>query len=243
MAVQSTGTRIEFRVLGPLEIAIDGDSVDIVGGRQRALLVYLLLHPNEPLSGERLVEELWGASPSPSAKASLRVAVSKLRQALGEEHGRSLETLPSGYRIRVGRDELDAGRFEALLSEARSESRPARIIEMLEQALALWRGPPLADVAYESFAQNEIRRLTQLRLAACEEKIEAELARGRHERLVPELEALVDEHPLRERLRGQLMVALYRSGRQADALEVYRRGRRQLQDELGLEPGDDLRRL
>jgi DNA-binding SARP family transcriptional activator len=234
---------LEFRLLGPLRVKVDGSPVRLVGARQRALLALLLLHRAELVSREQVVEELWGGNPPPTAQAGVRVAVSKLRRLLGTTHRDVLETLPGGYRLRVQPDQLDSYRFELLLDEARQEHDAARAVKLLEQALALWEGPPFADLPYESFLQSEARRLSELRLAAREERIEAELALGRHESVVSELEALVEENPLRERLRGALMLALYRSGRQAEALEVYRRGRALLMDELGLEPGEELRRL
>lgn len=234
---------LEFRLLGPLQVQVDGSPVPLVGARQRALLALLLLHPNELVSTERVIEELWAGNAPPTAQAGVRVAVAKLRRLLGATHRDALETLPGGYRLRVEPDQLDSRRFELLLDEARQEHDAARAAGLLDAALALWQGPPLADLPYESFAQAEARRLSELRVTAREERVEAELALGRHESVVTELEALVEENPLRERLRGQLMLALYRSGRQAEALEVYRRGSRLLMDELGLEPGEDLRRL
>src|SRR5580765_3130144 len=230
---------LEFRLLGPIQVLVDGSSVPLVGARQRSLLALLLLHPNELVSTEQVIEELWDGSPPPTAQAGLRVAVSKLRRLLGASHRDVLETLPGGYRLRVEPDQLDSNRFEMLLDEARQEHDAAQAAKILEQALALWQGSPLADLAYESFVQGEARRLSELRLTAREERIEAELALGRHQSVVSELEVLVEENPLRERLRGALMLALYRSGRQADALEVYRRGSRLLVEE----PGDELRRL
>jgi DNA-binding SARP family transcriptional activator/streptogramin lyase len=235
-------TKLEFRVLGPLEVLVDGRSLPLAGAQQRALLALLLLHANEPISNDLLVEELWGEDPPRTAPASLRVAVAKLRALLGEEHRDRLETISGGYRLKLEPDELDAWRFEALVTEARTRP-PGEARALLDEALALWRAPPLADQPYSGFAQNEVRRLAQLMLAAQEDRIEAELALGHHARTVPELESLVAEHPLRERLRAQLMLALYRSGRQADALEVYREGRNLLNAELGLEPGERLRRL
>src|SRR5262249_46215348 len=234
---------VEFRLLGPLQIVVDGVPLPLVGARQRALLALLLLHPNEPVSAERVIDELCGGSPPPTVHASLRVAVSKIRRLLGTSHRDVLETLPSGYRLRVESAQLDSRRFETLLAEARAEHDAGRAVKLLEQALALWHGPPFADLPYAPFAQSEARRLTELLLDAREERLEAELALGEHESVVSELEALVEENPLRERPRGALMLALYRSGRQADALEVYRQGRRVLREELGLEPGEELRRL
>ncbi len=204
----------------------DGRALAIERGRQRALLGYLLLRANEVVAQDRLVDALWGESPPATAKTKLQGYVSRLRRELGA--GR-LETQPPGYVLHVAADELDLHRFRALLDQDRHE-----------EALALWRGPPLDDLAFQDFAQSEIARLEELRLSAVEGRFERELADGRHADLVSELAAAVREHPLRERLAGQLMLALYRSGRQADSLQVYREARKTLVEELGLEPGDEL---
>jgi DNA-binding SARP family transcriptional activator len=230
---------MEFRVLGPLEVVEDGQALPLGGTKQRALLACLVLRANQLVSTDRLVEELWPHGAPRTAAKTIQVYISKLRKELGE--GR-LVTHPPGYVLRVDPSELDLARFEALLEEARRVD-PRRAVEPLREALALWRGPALADLAYEPFAQTEIARLEELRLAALEERIEADLATGRHAERVGELEALVADHPLRERLRGQLMLALYRSGRQAEALEVYQDARRTLVEELGLEPSVALQRL
>jgi DNA-binding SARP family transcriptional activator len=230
---------LAFRVLGPLEV-LDGDRALAFGGsRQRALLAMLLLHANELVSADRLIDALWGAAPPPTAAKTIQVYVSRLRKELGD--GRLVTQAP-GYALQVDRSELDLAQFEQLLGEAQ-RSEPARAADTLRRALALWRGPALADLAYESFAQPEIARLEELRWAALEQRIDADLAAGHHAELVGELGALVAEHPLRERLRGQLMLALYRSGRQAEALNAYRQARRELSDELGLEPSEELRQL
>ena len=232
---------MEFRILGPLEV-VDGDAVvPLAGVRQRALLALLLLNANQVLSSDRLVEELWGGQSPEAGRAALQVRVSQLRKALGDG-GAALITRPPGYVVRVGRDELDLHRFERLVSEA-DAAEPADAATTLREALGLWRGPPLADLAYEPFAQHAIRRLAELHIAALEKRIDADLAFGRHADLVAELEALVAEHPLRERLRSQLMLALYRCGRQADALAVYQNTRRALVEELGIEPSPPLREL
>jgi len=182
------------------------------------------LHANEVVSTDRLLDALWEAEPPGSGLAALRVRVSQLRKALGSVAER-LETAPSGYRLRVRTDELDLDHFTRLVEES-ERTEPAVAAELLREALALWRGPPLSDVMYASFAQAAIGRMDELRLAAVERRIEADLALGRHAELVGELEALVEEHLLRERLRAQLMLALYRSGRQAEALETYQAARR-----------------
>ena len=199
----------------------------------------LLLHANEVVSSDRLIDELWGESPPSSAAKSVQVYVSGLRKELGE--GRLL-TRPPGYVLQVEPSELDLAVFERLLEEAR-RAEPAAARQKLQEALALWRGPPLADLAYESFAQADVARLEELRWAALEQRIDADLATGRHAEIVGELESLIAQNPLKERLRGQLMLALYRSGRQAEALEAYRHAQRELAEELGLEPSADLRRL
>jgi YVTN family beta-propeller protein len=235
---------MEFRILGPLEVSSDAGDVPLGGAKKRALLAALLLHANEAVSVERLVDELWPASPPKTAEKTVRVYVSQLRKALDgdgrlERHGR-------GYMLKLDDDDLDATRFEALITEGRDHlaaGKPDRAAVTLTNALGLWRGPPLADFVYEPFAQSAIARLEERRLVCLEERIEADLALGRHEDVVAELEALVRDHPLRERLRGQLMLALYRSGRQSEALDVYQSTRRTLVEEVGLEPGPSLQAL
>jgi YVTN family beta-propeller protein len=222
---------MEFRILGPLEVADSGHVLSLGSGRQLALVGLLLLHRNEVVSTERLVDELWGESPPPTAGKIVRNSVSLLRKELGER----LVTRPSGYLLRVEPGELDAERLERAVEGGS--------IEQLNAALALWRGAPLSQLTYQSFAQHEIARLEELRLTAVEARIEAELELGREGNLVSELETLVREHPLRERLRGQLMLALYRSGRQSEALQAYQDARRTLTAEVGLEPGPELQRL
>jgi DNA-binding SARP family transcriptional activator len=235
---------MEFRILGPLEVRSDGTTVALPGGKPRAVLAVLLLHANEPVSAERLAVALWGEDAPAGAVRTVQVHVSRLRRALGDDE--SLATSRAGYRLRVRPGELDLDRFERLVDDGRralAESRAEQARELLRQALGLWRGPPLADLAFEPFAPAEIARLEELRLAAVEMRMDADLAAGRHAELVPELQRLVAEHPLREHLHGQLMLALYRCGRQSDALEVYTRGRRRLDEELGLEPSPELQRL
>jgi DNA-binding SARP family transcriptional activator len=232
---------MEFRILGPLEAVDDGAVLALAGTSQRALLGLLLLHANEVVSNDRLIDDLWGAEPPASGSTALQVRISQLRKTLGAQAER-VETRPPGYVLRVEADELDLERFSRLSAEA-DGAEPAVAAEKLREALALWRGTPLADLAYESFAQAAIGRLAELRLTALERRIEADLALGGHDELVGELESLVTEHPLRERLRGQLMLALYRSGRQVEALEVYRTARLTLVEELGIEPGPALQEL
>jgi predicted ATPase/DNA-binding SARP family transcriptional activator len=236
---------MDFGILGPLEVADNGREPVIAPGKQRALLAILLLQANEVVSSDRLIEALWGEQPPASAAKSLQVHVSRLRKALGGGEG-PIITAPNGYSIRVAPGELDLERFTRLAEEGRlalGAHDPERGAELLRAALSLWRGPPLADFTFESFAQLEIGRLEELRLAALEDRIDADLARGRHAELVAELEALVAAHPLRERVRRQFVLALYRAGRQADALEAYRAARSKLMDELGLEPTPELKQL
>ena len=231
---------LEFRILGPLEVVANGDGVvPIAAQKQRALLALLLLHANEVVSTDRLVDGLWGSSPPKTATTSLQNTVSQLRKLLGAD---VLETKPPGYVLRVGDDQFDLSRFERLVAAARGAD-PGRRAALLRDALDLWRGDPLPELAFEPFADAEIRRLEELRLIVVEQRIEAELELGHHAELVPELERLVQRHPLRERLRGQLMLALYRAGRQADALVAYGDARRALVDELGIEPSPALQQL
>jgi YVTN family beta-propeller protein len=236
---------MEFRLLGPLEVLTDDGAADVGTGKRAALLIYLLINANEVVSAARLIDELWGEHPPATAAKSVQVYVSQLRKALGANGG-LLMTRGSGYVLAVDERELDIKRFERGLSEAERalEAGDAKqAARVARDALALWRGPALYDVAYESFAQTEAARLEELRLVALETRIEAELVLGKHTQLVGELEAVVAEHPARERFRAQLMVALYRSGRQSDALEVYRQGARLLMDDFGLEPSPELREL
>jgi len=234
---------VEFRLLGPVTIVADAREVTIRQRRQRALLALLLLQLGETVAVDRLVEELWGAAPPRTALASLHNAVSQLRRLVGAG---MLVTRSPGYALEVDPECVDARRFERLLAEAQaafSIQDHATAAVVLRDALALWRGPALADLAYEPFAQAEIRRLDELREVAVEERLEADLACGRHEEIVSELERLTSRAPLRERPQRLLMLALYRSGRQADALAAYRTARRTLVHELGIEPGPELRQL
>ena len=234
---------LRFRILGPLEV-MERDAPLLFGGaKQRAVLAILLLHRGEAISSERLVNELWGERPPATAAKTLQGYVFHLRRALGDG---LLHTRRAGYELELAPGQLDADEFERLAAEGRaalSDGDPAAAARCLHDALALWRGPPLADFAYESFAQAEIARLQEARLAALEDRIDADLALGRQEQLVGELDALVREFPLRERLRAQLMLALYRSGRQVESLAVYRDARETLVHELGLEPGRSLQEL
>ncbi len=239
---------MEYRILGPFEVSDNGREIEIDGPKQRALLAVLLLHANEVVSLDLLIDELWGEAPPATAVKTLQAHVSRLRKALnGSTDGTGvLRTSGRGYVLMVERGELDSDRVRDMLEEARrarGDGKPEQAAELLRRALALWRGPALADFAYESFAQAEIARLDELRLTALEERIEGDLALGRDGELVGELEALVARYPLRERLRGQLMLALYRSDRQAEALHVYQQGRLALAQEVGLEPSQGLQQL
>src|SRR5215211_5002320 len=238
---------MDYRILGPLEVA-DGDRPVAVGGdRQRAVLGYLLLHRNEVVASERLVDELWGERPPPTAGKILQNYVSQLRRALSRNGGDGpLETHGRGYRLRVEPGALDLERFERCMESGRgalTAGDPERAAAEFRAGLGMWRGPPLPELADTAGARVEIDRILERRVLALEGCVEADLARGRHAELIAELEAAVAHEPLRERLRGQLMLALYRSGRQAEALEVHRDGRRFLAEQLGLEPGPALTRL
>ena len=232
---------MDFGILGPLLIR-DGDrEISLSGAKQRALLAILLLHPGEVVSSDRLIDDLWGDEPPESGVTALQVRVSQLRKALGPA-ATQLETRAPGYTLRLADGELDLQRFERLVGEA-EQAEPEAAADRLREALALWRGPALADFAYEGFARPAIGRLEELRLSALEKRIEADLALGRTTQLVGEIEALVDEHPLRERFRAQQMLALYRAGRQAEALAAYQATRQALVDELGIEPTPALQEL
>ena len=236
-----------YRVLGPLEIEDQGRPLRIGGIKRRALLAILLMHPNEVVPRDLLIQELWGAQAPDGAAHTLEVQVSRLRKLLYRDGGdQVIVTQSTGYKLTVGPEELDLLRFDRLVEEGRLAAGAGEndlAAERLREALSLWRGRPFEDVAYESFAQIEIDRLEERRLAAIEERIEAELALEKHSELVSELEALVRQHPFRERLREQLMLVLYRSGRQAEALAAYQEARRALVEELGIEPGPSLREL
>ena len=235
---------MEFRILGPVE-ALDGEGspLELPGGRPRALLALLLIHPAEAVSVDRVIEDLWSDRLPENPNNAVQVLVSRLRKAVGSD---VVLSEAGGYRLLLEPGERDSERFEELAARGRDElagGDAAAAAETLRNALALWRGPALADVRYERFAQSEVARLEELRLACSETRIDADLMLGRHAEVVPELEALVGEHPLSERLRGQLMLALYRSGRQAEALVAYREARRTLVEELGIEPSPELREL
>ena len=239
---------MDFRILGPLEVREDEGEVRLGRGKQRALLALLLLHRDEAISTDRIVDELWGEQPPATAAKIVQNYVLQLRRALedGGSADADLITQGRGYLLRVEPGRLDLDRFEALVEageRALGSGEAAQAAETLREALALWRGPPLADFAYEPFAQAAIERLEDQRLAALERRIEADLALGRHADVVGELKELVSVHPLHEGFRAQLMLALYHSGRQAQALEVYRDARRSLVEELGIDPSPALQQL
>ena len=240
---------LDFRILGPLEVRRDGRPLNLGGARQRGVLALLLLHANEVISSDRLIDELWADDPPHDALAALQAHVSRLRKLLEPEHAgepRVIVTVAPGYTIRVGSEELDLLRFEDLVAEGRRRlegGNAGGAGDVLREALDSWRGRPLGGLESEPFAQEPIRQLDELWLDAVEARIDADLESGRHAALVRELSVLTRRHPLHERLRAQLMLALYRSGRQAEALETYADLRRTLVDERGLEPGRDLREL
>jgi YVTN family beta-propeller protein len=237
---------VQFRILGHLQV-LDGDTdVPLGSPKERALLAMLLLHAGAVVSRERLIDALWGASPPPTAAKALNVHVSQLRKMLARDGQEPIATRPPGYVIDVDGEQLDAASFEKLAADARTQVAAGQLASarrLLSDALSLWRGPALEGVELESEARHEAMRLDELRLGAQMDRIDCDLALGSHEQLIPELEALVDEHPLRERLRAQLILALYRAGRQADALRCYRDTRGTLVGELGIEPSPALQRL
>ncbi|MFL5965288.1 MAG: BTAD domain-containing putative transcriptional regulator [Gaiellaceae bacterium] len=230
---------IEIRILGPIELIVDGEVMPLGGHKLRALLALLVLDSNHVVSTDRLLDSLWGENPPRTAQTSLQNLVSQLRKLLASDR---LETKTPGYRLRVDPSEVDAERFRALVADARAMPAAERA-RTLRDALSMWRGAPLADFAFESFAQSDIAGLDELRLAAVEDRIDSELELGLHAEIAGDIERLVSEHPLRERLRAQLMLALYRSGRQGAALSSYQDARRALVEELGIDPGPALQRL
>jgi DNA-binding SARP family transcriptional activator/pimeloyl-ACP methyl ester carboxylesterase len=231
---------VKFELLGPLRVVADGRDVTPARPKQRALLALLLLRRGELVPGAQLIEALWGEEPPDTAQSTRHDHISNLRKLLGAER---IRTRPPGYLLQVSPDEVDLARFESLIADARAREDPGERSARLREALSLWRGAPLPDLHGDRFAEREIARLDELRLGALEDRIDAELTLGRHHELVAELEPLVSEHAFRERLRGQLMLALYRCGRQADALYAYRSGRRALVEELGIDPGPALQQL
>ena len=237
---------MEFRVLGPLEVSKDGRLLPLGGRQQRAVLAILLLQANQVVSANALINALWGERAPESAANTIQGYVSRLRKLLSNGDCEAVVFRSPGYVLEVESEQVDSYRFERLVRDAAQlrasdNLEPARAL--LDDALALWRGEVLADLALDSFVSPELGRLEELRLSALEQRIALDLALGRHAEVVAELESLVAEHPLREQLRGDLMLALYRSGRQADALEIYRKGRQLLVSELGIEPGPEIREL
>jgi DNA-binding SARP family transcriptional activator len=234
---------MDFQLLGPVQARAAGLPLGVGGPRQRAVLALLLLHANRVVSSDRLIDDVWGERPPLTAASTLASYVSRLRRVLGAE---VLVSASAGYELRVPPERIDVLRFRALAEDGRAHlarGEPHEAVAALGEALSLWRGEPFGDLAYAEWASREAGALRELRTGAIEDRLDAELALGRHAEAIGELELLVLRHPLRERLRGQLMLALYRSGRQAEALETYRQGRRALVDELGLNPGRALQEL
>ncbi|WP_084285985.1 AfsR/SARP family transcriptional regulator [Solirubrobacter soli] len=239
-----------FRILGPIAVAGPRGPLPVHGARQLALLAFLLIHANRTVSTDRLIDALWRDQPPKGAVKRVHVAVTRLRTTLdptGESRaGGPLQTVTGGYLLAVEPDALDADLFRALIVDGRGAlggGRSPDAAAALRRALAMWRGPPLSEVAFEDFAQAEIRALEELRLDAVELVIEADLASGRHREVLGEIESLIRERPLREHPRAQHMLALYRSGRQADALAAFHDLRRTLLADLGIEPGSHIRAL
>lgn len=233
---------MEFRILGPVEVENEGGVVRVGRRRQRAVLA-VLLHANRVVSTAALIDAIWGGHAPETALTTLQGYVSALRKTLGAD---LILTRANGYVLQTDPNSIDLGRFQALVragTEALGAGDPRSASERLTSALSLWQGEPFEDLDSAAVVETERTRLEEMRLGALEERFEAELALGRHAEVVSDLQALVCAQPLRERLRGQLMLALYRSGRQAEALEVYRQGRHLLAEQLGLEPGEPLRRL
>jgi DNA-binding SARP family transcriptional activator len=237
---------VEFRILGPLEVVEDGETVALGTLKERLVLGVLLLHANEFVSRERLIDDLWGEAPPPTARKAVNVYISKLRQTLAREDHDPIATADGGYRLVVEPDAVDAGRVQLLIASARehvSRGEVERADGRFREALSLWRGPTLAGLQLESRGRDEVAQLDEVRLAALMDRIDCDLALGHHEDVLGELNVLVLEHPLRERLRAQQMLALYRADRQAEALEAYAGARRTLVDDLGIEPSEALQRL
>ena len=238
---------MEFRLLGVMEVLDASGPIELPSGRGRALLAILALHAGQPVAAERLIDELWGGTPPATAATVVHGLVSRLRRSAGATEGDAgpqvLETVGKGYRLAVDPDSVDAIRFERLVVRGPRHGGPATRAEVLSTALALWRGPALADFTYEPFAQRTIRALEESRIQASEDLRDAELELGRADEVIPRMRELIEAHPFRERLHGLLMTALYRSGRQAEALGAYAAARELLLEELGIEPGPALQSL
>jgi DNA-binding NarL/FixJ family response regulator/DNA-binding winged helix-turn-helix (wHTH) protein len=237
---------VEYRILGPLEVVEGGEPVALGRPKERLVLAVLLLSANEFVSRERLIDELWGESPPPTARKAVNVFVSQLRKALTRDGLDPIATADGGYRIELEAEHLDVARMRRLLATARERAAAGELeasADFLREALALWRGATLAGLLFESRGRDEVAQLDELRLTALMDRIDCDLALGRHEDVLGELHVLVGEHPLLERLRAQLILALYRAGRQAEALEAYQQAREVLVEELGIEPSPALQRL
>jgi DNA-binding SARP family transcriptional activator len=237
---------VEYRILGPLEVVEDGNPVALGTVKERLVLAVLLLHANEFVSRERLIDDLWGEAPPPTAPEAVYVYVSKLRKALSAAGADPITTESGGYRLQIEPERLDSSRMQRLVGSARehlAKSNLESAAAQFAEALSLWRGPTLAGLQLESRGRDEVAALDELRLAALMDRIDCDLALSRHEQVLGELGVLVSEHPLRERLRAQQMLALYRAERQADALSAYAEARRTLVDDLGIEPSEALQRL
>jgi DNA-binding SARP family transcriptional activator/streptogramin lyase len=237
---------VEFRILGPLEVLDEGRPITLGPLKEQVVLAVLLLHTNEVVSREHLIDELWGESPPPTARKAINVYLSQVRKTLSRNGENPIATAAGGYRLAVEAERLDAACVQRLLAAAREYVSAGELdaaAQILCEALSLWRGPTLAGLQFESRGRDEVARLDELRIAALMDRFDCDLALGRHEQVLGELSVLVREHPLRERLRAQQMLALYRSDRQADALEVYAETRRALVEELGIEPSPALQRL
>ena len=234
---------IQLHVLGPVEASADGRPLLLGGQKPRAVLVMLGLEANRTLTADQLIEGLWGERPPASASKLIQTYVWRLRRALGDDAGAQIVTRGRGYELRIDPECVDARRFERLLAVANRAEEAGEPLDVAREALNIWRGAALANLADEPFAAAEIRRLEEMRMQATELAIAADLAAGRHRKAAAEIDALIGEHPLRERLHAQRMLALYRCGRQADALEAYRQARHTLVDQIGVEPGPELQRL
>src|SRR5437588_1417854 len=237
---------MEFRILGPLEVVEGGNPVALGTLKERLVLAVLLLHTNEFVSRERLIDDLWGEAPPPTARKAVNVYLSQLRKALSRDGIDPITTGSGAYRLHVEAEDLDAGRMQVLVANARELAATGELenaAERFREALSLWRGPTLAGLPLESLGRDEVAQLDELRVATLVDRIDCDLALGRHEQVLGELNVRVREHPLRERLRAQQMLALYRAGRQVDALAAYAEARRTLVDDLGIEPSEALQRL
>jgi DNA-binding SARP family transcriptional activator/outer membrane protein assembly factor BamB len=234
---------VEVRILGPVEVVADGQPLELHAGTEQALLALLALHAGEPLAAERVIDAIWGDEPPPSAREMVRLYVGRLRRLLGED---AIKRAGGGYALNERRDAIDLFRFEQLRRDGRRADETGdheAAARLLGEALAIWRGAAFGGVERAAFVDHEARRLEELRVATVEERFDAEIALGRGPPLAPEIERVAAEHPYRERLQGQLMLALYQAGRQAEALEHYRVVRKRLVDELGIEPGAELQRM